>query len=456
MARLVIVWSAATVKRIQGVISGVRGMDRRKFLQGLAAAGVIAPWVGHARADTTSNAAVRVVVVGAGAAGLSLVNRLRRALPKASVTLVDDRTQHVFQPGLTLVGAGLWQPNELVQPNAAYVPSGVQWVKERVAQFDPDANRVVSAGGTVLPYDFLFVATGLVLDYTAIQGMSEELIGKQGIASVYAGPQAALASANAIDAFIQNGGVGLFGRPSTEMKCAGAPLKMTFLTDDKARRRGRRDALKLVYNAHNDAVFSVAPVSQKVTQLFGEREISIHYQRVLTAIDASAKKASFATPNGTITLDYDFIHVVPPMRAPQAVRNSPLPWQTGPFAADGWVQADKATLRHPRYANVFSVGDVAGVPRGKTAASVKWQVPVVVQNLVDELNGKQPVAAFNGYTSCPLITRYGRAMLIEFDYDGKLVPSFPFIDPLEELWISWLIDEKALIGTYRAMLMGRA
>lgn len=120
------------------------------------------------------------------------------------------------------------------------------------------------------------------------------------------------------------------------------------------------------------------------------------------------------------------------------------------------MQADKATLRHPRYTNVFSVGDVAGVPRGKTAASVKWQVPVAIDHLLADISGKTSSAVYNGYTSCPMITRYGKAMLIEFDYDGKLVPSFPFIDPLEELWVSWLIDEKALLGTYRAMLMGRA
>jgi sulfide:quinone oxidoreductase len=157
-----------------------------------------------------------------------------------------------------------------------------------------------------------------------------------------------------------------------------------------------------------------------------------------------------------VTFDYDFIHVVPPMRAPDAVRNSPLPWREGPLAPDGWVEADKPTLRHPRYPEVFAVGDIAGVPRGKTAASVKWQVPVVVDNLVAETAGRKPQQTFNGYTSCPMVTAIGKAMLIEFDYDGKLIPSFPFIPPLEELWVSWLIEEKGLQGAYRAMLRGRA
>lgn len=123
----------------------------------------------------------------------------------------------------------------------------------------------------------------------------------------------------------------------------------------------------------------------------------------------------------------------------------------------GWVEVDPATLRHTRYPDVFAVGDVAGVPKGKTAASVKWQVPVVVDHLVATIADTAPTAEYTGYTSCPMITRVGRAMLIEFDYKNNLVPSFPgVIAPLEELWISWLMKEVALKPTYNAMLRGKA
>lgn len=55
---------------------------------------------------------------------------------------------------------------------------------------------------------------------------------------------------------------------------------------------------------------------------------------------------------------------------------------------------------------------------------------------------RQPTETYNGYTSCPMITQVGRAMLAEFDYNNKLSPSFPgIIAPLEELWISWLTKE---------------
>lgn len=430
-------------------------MERRQFLVGAAALASVGLSTEAAQAQT-SNSRARIVIAGAGAAGLALASRLRRAMPNATVTIIDAKKEHHFQPGFTLVGAGIWSPAQVTERNVDYMPRGVEWVEAAVAEFDPEANAVVTTTGQRIDYDFLMVATGLKLNYEAIEGMDVSLIGRDGIASIYAGPEQARASAAVIDGFIDAGGVGLFGRPAGEMKCAGAPLKITFITDDKARSRGRRGSVELIYNAHNPAVFSVVPVNDRVAEMFAGRDIAVNYSHVLKAIDPGAKQATYATESGDITLDYDFIHVVPPMRAPDAVLASPLPWQDGALAADGWIEADRETLRHPRYPNVFAVGDIAGVPRGKTAASVKWQVPVVVDNLVAETAGRTPQAVYNGYTSCPMVTGIGKAMLIEFDYDGNLIPSFPFIDPLKELWVSWLIEEKGLLGAYRAMLRGRA
>lgn len=428
-------------------------MQRRTFLTG--AASVAALGLG-ASSQVKAQNRVNVAIAGAGAAGLSIAARLRDQLPNATITIFDARMNHYFQPGWTLVGAGWWQPSQTVEPTKSYIPSGVKWVEEFIAEFDPDANKVTTTSGKVYDYDWLFVTTGLALDYTAIEGMSADLIGQNGIGSIYNGPEAAAATARVIDQYIAKGGVGLLGRPQTEMKCAGAPLKMTFVTDYKAREAGRRKNCDIIYNAHNDAVFAIVPVNARVKEMFSERDIQVRYHHILKAIDATARQATFQTPEGDVVTDYDMIHVVPPMRAPQAVRESPLAWQTGPNAADGWIEVEKHTLRSPRYPNVFAVGDVAGVPRGKTAASVKWQVPVAVDHMVAAVAGKTSPRSYNGYTSCPMVTGKGTAMLIEFDYEGKLVQSFPFIDPLKELWISWFIEDKALIGAYRAMLRGYA
>jgi sulfide:quinone oxidoreductase len=433
-----------------------RDLTRRGALR-LALAAAAVGWArpGEAAAKVATKA--RIVIAGAGAAGLAAASRLSQRLDGAQITIIDARRAHFYQPGFTLVAAGLKPKSYAIGATRDYVAPGATLVEDRVVAFHPETNAVVTAGDQRFGYDFLIVATGLQLDYAAIEGMDTRLIGVDGIGSVYGGPDAAEATWRELARFVERGGVGLFHRPATEMKCAGAPLKYAFIADDRLRRADSRGKAELIYAAQNKALFSVPIVSEKVRMLFEERQIRIAHDHVMTAIDPGRRIATFKTPQGRTEIGYDFVNVIPPMRAPDPVRLSALAWQSGIFAADGWMEVDPATLRHRRFPNVFGIGDVAGVPKGKTAASVKWQVPVAVDHLVASLEGRVSEAAYNGYTSCPLITRIGRAMLVEFDYENNLTPSFPgVIAPLEELWVSWVMKDIALKPTYLAMLRGQA
>lgn len=433
--------------------------SRRQFLSALSALPV-ATGLGNAAqasARDTVHTQARIVIAGGGAAGLTAASRLAASLKGATIIVIDGRKAHYYQPGFTLVASGI-KPKEYVVSNTSdYLPKGVQWINEAAAEIDPEGKKVVTASGQSVPYDYLMVATGLELNYAAIEGMDTQRIGQNGLGSIYHSPDAAAATWQALSAFADKGGVGVFGRPAGEMKCAGAPLKYTFISDDHLRRRGNRGKAELVYMAQSKSLFGVPIVAEKVRMLFQDRGVKVQHEHVLQSIDLDKRIATYKTPTGTAEQGYDFINVVPPMRAPEVVRNSPLPWTEGPFAADGWVEVDRDTLRHKRYPNVFALGDIAGVPKGKTAASVKWQVPVAVDHLIADISGKASSEIYNGYTSCPLITRLGQAMLIEFDYKDNLITSFPgVIAPLEELWISWVMKTMALKPTYLSMLRGRA
>lgn len=433
-------------------------LSRRTFMQLSAlGAGALLLKPGAAQAAPKLRSAARIVIAGAGAAGLATASRLAARLEGATITLIDARKAHYYQPGFTLVASGIKPASYVTSSTVDYVPYGVEFIEERVAEIDPEGNTVVTASGRSVPYDFLVVATGLQLDYAAIEGMDERLIGQNGLGSIYHSPAAAEATWRQMSEFADKGGVGVFLRPGTEMKCAGAPLKYTFVTEDYLTLRGNRGKAEIIYNANNKALFSVPIVSEKVRMLFQQRDIKVNYDRVLQSIDPGRRIATFRTPEGTTELGYDFINVIPPMKAPDVVRNSPLPWQQGAWGNEGWLEVDKHTLRHVRYPNVFGVGDIAGVPKGKTAASVKWQVPVAVEHLLADIAGTESTARYDGYTSCPLITRLGRAMLIEFDYQNNLTPSFPgVIAPLEELWTSWVVKTMGLKPTYISMLRGHA
>ena len=435
-------------------INGIQA-SRRAFLGfalgGLATAAAVPP---AAAQQVQTNA--RIVIIGAGAAGTSLVNRLWRRLEGADITILDPSAEHLYQPGLSLVAAGLKPASYTQSKTAEWLPKGITLIPEAAAAIDPVAKTVSTSGAHTLAYDFLIVAPGLVLDHDAIEGFSLDLVGSNGIGALYAGPQYAAKTWEAASKFTQEGGVGIFTRPATEMKCAGAPLKHTFLIEDIATRTAGAGKHEMHYASNNDSLFGVPIVSEKVRMLFEDRGITPQYNHVLKAMDPGRKIATFATPDGDAEMGYDYLHVIPPQRAPDVIRQSGLSW-ADKWTDQGWVEVDMRTLRHLRYPDIFALGDVAGVPKGKTAASVKWQVPVVEDHLIAAIEGREGSTVYDGYTSCPLITRVGRAMLIEFDYHNNLTPSFPgVIAPLEELWISWLMKEVALKATYNAMLRGKA
>jgi sulfide:quinone oxidoreductase len=429
---------------------------RRRWLQAMAAAPLVAGAAAPlpARAALKTNA--RIVIAGSGLGGIAVANRLAQLLDGAKITIVDRKEEHNYQPGYTLVATGVWPVAKVRDRNADFQPAGIEWVKDMVAGFDPVANTVVTAGGQRIPYDFLVVATGVHLDYAQIAGMDVAAIGREGLTSVYPSTEAAQATWAAMQTFTTKGGNAVMTLPATPLKCAGAPLKMTFMLRDRMAKAGTLGASKISFESALGNVFGVKVVNDNVLERWKALGIDVAFSRKLTAIDIGARRATFSSPEGeTQEMPYDFIHVVPPMRAPDAVKNSELAWKEGPFAAGGWLEVDKSTLQHRRFPNVFGIGDINGTPRGKTAATVKKSAPLVAHNLVEVIAGRQANENFDGYTSCPLITREGSAMLIEFDYEGRLTPTLPMIDPLQDSFFAWVMKVRMLKPAYMAVLKGR-
>ncbi len=401
--------------------------------------------------------ASNIVIVGAGAAGIAIANRLNTRLQGGKITIVGERPQHFYQPGYTLIASGLWPESRVTTTTAEWLPSGVQWLNLDALSYQPEKNQLRLTNGQSLTYDILIIATGCQLNYGDIEGMSEGLIGTQGIGSVYASTQAAKATSVQIDQLLNKGsGKAIFTLSDTPIKCAGAPLKMTFTTLSRMESSGKRDNFDVQFHSpFANRVFSVPEYNAFVLQRWQEQQVTFNDVSKLIAIDAGTKQAVFLKSGGKkVTESYDFIHVVPPMSAPDSVRNSDLVWQSGSFSGQ-WLDVDQYNLQHNRFNNVFGIGDVIGTPFGKTAASVKKQAPVVEENVLSYLKGVPLTAKYDGYTSCPLITSIGRAILAEFGYGGEIMPSFSFIDPMEESWAVWVMKEQMLQPAYYAMLDGK-
>lgn len=432
-------------------------VSRRDLLKLGLGAGVVGPLALSSRGAKAVNTQAHIVIVGAGAGGLSMANRLTNSLQGAKITIIDTREKHYYQPGWTLVASGVWNQDKTVTDIVDWLPKSVNWVKGHVAEYDPDNNRVLLEDGQAVSYDQLIVASGLQLRYDLIQGMDVDLIGQgKGVGSVYASMDASAKTNEEIKRWIsKGGGTGLFNLPPTALKCAGAPIKMTFTTLHRLEDTGRREQFNVEFMTPSGGLFSVPFYNDFIKQRFSEQGVTRNDLWTLKAIDADAKKATYSVKGGEDQVkDYDFIHVVPPMTAGAALENSPLAFQPNENFK-GWMKVDRETLQNPDYLNVWGIGDVMGMPSNKTAASVKMQAKVLEENFLASLQGKPLTAKHNGYTSCPMITAIGKAMLVEFGWDSKLLPSFSFIDPKKESWTVWVMKERMLRPAYYAMLEGK-
>jgi sulfide:quinone oxidoreductase len=168
-------------------------------------------------------------------------------------------------------------------------------------------------------------------------------------------------------------------------------------------------------------MFGVKHYAEKLEALRKERGVIAMFRRELISLDVDKKVATFKNldTNQMVQQNYDLIHVVPHMCAPDFIRDSKL------ANKDGWVDVDKHTMQSTKYQNVFGLGDCTSTPNSKTAAAITSQAPVVVHNIIRSIESNKPLdGKYNGYASCPLIVARNRVILAEFGYDGKLMETF--------------------------------
>ncbi|MEM9459346.1 MAG: FAD/NAD(P)-binding oxidoreductase [Myxococcota bacterium] len=386
-----------------------------------------------------------IVIVGGGTAGLSIAARLRAAEDPPAVAIVEPSDKHYYQPIWTLVGGGVF-PREISERDEAdLIPTGATWIRDAVESFDPEHDTLTTRDGRTLTYDYLVVAAGIQLDWDRIGGLREAL-GKDGVCSNY--------SYESVDSTWQTirgfrGGTALFTFPSTPIKCAGAPQKIMYLAEHAFRRQGVRDKTRVVYGCAAPAIFGVPKYRAALEKIVDARQIETMFSHDLVEIRADAREAVFEHEGRSVVVKYDMLHVTPPQSAPDFIERSPL------ANAAGWVEVDKHTTQHTRYANVFSAGDCSSMPTSKTGAAIRKQAPVLAQNLLAHRAGRPLPASYDGYASCPLVTGYGTVMLAEFGYDGKIMETFPF-DQARERYSMWALKAYGLPTMYwNGMLRGR-
>ncbi|CAK7218396.1 hypothetical protein SBRCBS47491_003495 [Sporothrix bragantina] len=370
----------------------------------------------------------KVVLVGAGTAGLSIGHQLLRSgkFAQDDIAIVDPATWHHYQPGWTLVGGGLKTKEELQSRLDEMIDPNIKFYNDSVGKFAPEQNVVTLGNGDKIGYEQLVVVPGVHIDYSSIRGLPEALEDRNSLVSTIYGYDHCDKVFRTIEALQK--GTAIFTQPAGVIKCAGAPQKIMWLALDHWKQTGVYDPtnpsaspVKVAFATGLPVMFGVPKYSAKLDALRQERGVEGLFEHDLVSID-NGNTATFARPNGQekVTRKFDFLHAVPKMGPHAFVKSSPL------ANAAGYVDVDDATTRHKKYANVWSAGDASSLPTSKTAAAITAEAPVLVGNLLNAMEGKTPQEQYDGYTSCPLLTEYGKVMLAEFKYGG--VPKETFND----------------------------
>jgi sulfide:quinone oxidoreductase len=394
-----------------------------------------------------------VVIIGGGAAGISVASSLLARSPGLDIAIIDPADIHYYQPGWTLVGAGVFDPATTARTMASVLPRGVHWIKSAVAAFEPERDAVILDGCRVVKYQQLVVCPGLKLDWHGIEGLAETL-GRNGVTSNY---RYDLAPYTWHLVQQLHRGRAIFSQPPMPIKCAGAPQKAMYLSADHWRRNGVLGAIDIQFCNAGAVLFGVADYVPALMEYVKAYNIGLNFGQTLVSVDGPGKKAVFsqAKADGTkelITRDFDMLHAVPPQKAPDFIRVSPL------SDAAGWVDVDPGTLRHKHFANIFGLGDATNTSNAKTAAAARKQAPTVAHNLLVARGAAKGEAKYDGYGSCPLTVARGKIVLAEFTYGGKVAPSFPkwLIDGTRPSTLAWYLKERILPPLYwQAMLKGR-
>jgi sulfide:quinone oxidoreductase len=394
-----------------------------------------------------------IVIIGAGAGGISVASSLLSRDESLDIAIIDPADVHYYQPGWTMVGGGIFEPQQTAKTMASLIPQGVHWIKAAVSAFEPKDNAVILDGCRVVKYKRLIVTPGLKLNWNGIPGLVETL-GKNGVTSNYRYDLAPYTWKLVQE---MKSGRALFTQPPMPIKCAGAPQKALYLSADHWNRKGVLNNIDINFYNAGGVLFGVKEYVPALMKYIEKYDAHLHFMHNLTRIDGEKKTAWFTKTDAdgnkeTVETTFDMIHVVPPQTAPDFVRVSPL-------ADDaGWVDVDQNTLRHKSFDNIWALGDVMNAPNAKTAAAARKQAPVVANNVMADMGKANGVAHYDGYGSCPLTVESGKIVLAEFGYGGKLLPSFPgwLIDGTQPSHLAWLLKEKMLPPIYwKAMLRGK-
>ncbi|HEX5616597.1 MAG TPA: FAD/NAD(P)-binding oxidoreductase [Acidimicrobiia bacterium] len=357
----------------------------------------------------------RIVILGGGTGGTLTANRLRKTLdPATSITVVDQDGRHVYQPGLLFVPFGLADPDDLVKPRERQLRDGIDYVQQPIERVELDADEVHLADGTVLGYDVLVVATGASLALDETPGLTGP--GWMEDVFTFYSLDGATALAERLARF--EGGRLVINIVDLPIKCPVAPLEFAFLADWYFHERGIRDRVDITYVTPLDGAFTKPVASRALATLLEEKGVELVTEFNTGEVDGEGHRLVSYDER---EVPFDLAVVVPLHGGAEYVGRSP-----GLGDDLNFVPADEHTLQSHAKANVFVIGDASNLPASKAGSVTHFEGEALVENVRRFLAGEALDGSYDGHANCFIETGFGKALLIDFNYETEPLPGhFP-------------------------------
>jgi sulfide:quinone oxidoreductase len=365
-----------------------------------------------------------LVILGAGTAGTMMANKLYKDLNKRiwNISIIDKDVTHYYQPGFLFIPFGIYQPEDVIRSKAEFLPKAVNFIIDEVSLIEGEKNQVTLKGGRTIPYDVLIVATGADVVPEETPGLKGDLWYKD-IFDFYTYEGATQLAKKLQD---WKGGKLVINLTETLIKCPVAPLEFAFLADAFFTEKGIRDKVDISYVTPLSGAFTKPKATKMLSVLLEEKHINVVPDFYVQEVD-NARKVLISYDQKEVA--FDLLVTVPVNKGAEMIAASNLGDEDGL----NFVPTDKQTLQSKRFENVFVIGDATNVPASKAGSVAHFQGEILVENILSFINNLPLEAKFDGHANCFIETGYGKAALIDFNYETEPLPGkfpWPVVGPM--------------------------
>lgn len=369
----------------------------------------------------------QILIIGAGTAGTMMANKLYHEVDgdQWHITILDRDNTHYYQPGFLFIPFGMYKPEDVVKPRTEFIHKGITFIIEEVDKIEAEQNRILLKSGQTMPYDVLIIATGVDIAPDDTPGLKDKLWYKD-IFDFYT-YEGAVALSEKLKTW--EGGNLVVNLAETQIKCPVAPLEFSFLADAFFTEKGMRDKVTIKYVTPLSGAFTKPKTTEMLNELMAEKRIEVVPDFYLSHVDNDRKM--IVSYDGQ-EVPFDLLISIPVNKGDAVIAHS----QLGDEDGLNFVPTDKFKLQSKKFKNVFVIGDTTNLPASKAGSVAHFEAEILTKNVLNYIADKPMTEDFDGHSNCFIETGFGKAALIDFNYDTQPLPGkfpLPYVGPMDLL-----------------------